>query len=90
MDGQVNEFAKSKKDGYPASGGVQAACEEFVAPFRAVFSTQRGGLPPRTPKSLFLLPLAILALFNCEAIVDIEPQEIRVVKPNARAYILSS
>ncbi|MCB7130363.1 MAG: hypothetical protein J3T61_12590, partial [Candidatus Brocadiales bacterium] len=44
---------------------------------------KRGGLPLRTSRSLLLLPLAILTLFNCEYLFDIEPPKIDVVKPKA-------
>ncbi len=59
---------------------TKAAYRNKIARFSGVSLIQRGGLPLRTPRSL-LLPLAILTLFNCEAIFDIYPPKIEIIEP---------
>ncbi len=50
-------------------------------PSAGVSLIKRGGLPPRISRSLLLLPLALLTLFNCEELIDFAPPEIEIIEP---------
>ena len=57
-------------------------CQGVTAPpLAGVSLIKRGGLPPRTPKSLLLLFLVLLALFSCDYLFDIAPPEIEIIEP---------
>lgn len=42
------------------------------------------------PKSLLLLPFALLTMFNCEYLIDFDPPEIEIISPNEGDSFLES